>query len=74
MLAAEIAFAIREEFAKNLEDIVFRRCMVGLDSDQGRPLYAAIADIAADELQWDTNEKSRQLDSLIEYAESLRVT
>ena len=74
VLAAEIAFAIREEFAKNLEDIVFRRCMVGLDSDQGRPLYAAIADIAADELQWDTNEKSRQLDSLIEYAESLRVT
>ena len=73
VLAAEVVFAVREEFAKTLADIVFRRCMVGLDSDQGRPLYAAIADIAADELRWDVAEKSRQLDNLVDYSESLRV-
>ena len=73
VLAAEVVFAIREEFAKSLADIVFRRCMVGLDHDQGRPLYAAIADIAAAELGWDPTEKSRQLDELIDYSESLRV-
>jgi len=73
VLAAEVVFAIREEFAKTLEDVVFRRCMTGLDSDQGRPLYAEMADIAAHELQWNGEEKSRQLDELVAYSESLRV-
>jgi hypothetical protein len=48
--------------------------MLGLDRDQGRPLYAAIADIAADELHWDAGEKSRQLRNLLEYSDSLRVS
>lgn len=73
VLAAEVVFAIREEFAKSLTDIVFRRSMVGLDADQGRPLYTTIADIAAMELAWNDNEKSRQLDELVDYSESLRV-
>ena len=73
VLAAEIVFAVRSEFAKTLADIVFRRCMLGLDSDQGRPLYASIADIAADELGWNAREKSRQLDELVEFSDSLRV-
>ena len=73
VLAAEVVFAIREEFARSLADIVFRRSMVGLDHDQGRPLYAAIADIASAELGWDEREKSRQLDELVDFSESLRV-
>jgi hypothetical protein len=48
--------------------------MIGLDADQGRPLYTAIADIAAFELGWSAEEKSRQLDELVDYSESLRVT
>ena len=73
MLAAEVVFAIREEFARSLADIVFRRCMVGLHHDQGRPMYTAIADIASEEFGWDSSEKSRQLDELVEFSESLRV-
>lgn len=73
VLAAEVVFAVREEFAMTLEDIVYRRCMVGLDSDQGRALYAAIAEIAADELGWDNSEKSRQLEALRAYSDSLRI-
>lgn len=73
VLAAEVVFAIREEFAKTLTDVVFRRMMIGLDADQGRPLYTAIADIAAFEFGWSTEEKSRQLDELVDYSESLRV-
>ena len=74
VLAAEAVFAIREEFAKSLIDIVFRRLMIGLDADQGRPLYTAIADIAADAFGWDADQKSQQLDELIDYSESLRVS
>jgi glycerol-3-phosphate dehydrogenase len=73
VLAAEIVFAVRSEFAKTLADIVFRRCMLGLNNDQGRPLYASIADIAAAELGWDASEKSRQLGALLEFSDSLRI-
>ena len=73
VLAAEVVFAIREEFAKSLTDIVFRRLMIGLDADQGRPLYTTIADLAAGEFGWSDDEKSRQLDELVDYSESLRV-
>jgi glycerol-3-phosphate dehydrogenase len=64
---------MREEFALTLEDIVFRRTMIGLDADQGRPRYHAIAAIAAAEAGWSPAQEAQQLDGLIEYAESLRV-
>ena len=73
VLAAEVVFAMREEFAATLVDIVFRRIMIGLDADQGRPLYGAIADVAAHEARWDQVAKSAQLDALVTYAESFRV-
>jgi glycerol-3-phosphate dehydrogenase len=72
-LAAEVAFAIREEFAATLEDIVFRRMMAGLDPDQGRPIYEAIAAHAATEFGWSSEEVESELQALIDYADSLRV-
>jgi glycerol-3-phosphate dehydrogenase len=73
VLAAEVVFAIREEFAQSLEDIVFRRLMVGLDSDQGRGLYEDIAEIAAAEAGWGPETIKQQLEELSDFAESLRV-
>ncbi len=73
VLAAEVVFALREEFARTLVDIVFRRMMVGFDADQGRTLYDDIAAIAAQEARWSAQEKQRQLEDLVAYAESLRV-
>jgi glycerol-3-phosphate dehydrogenase len=73
VLAAEVVFAIREEFALSLEDIVFRRLMIGLDADQGRDLYDEIAAIAAAEKGWGPETIRQQLDQLTGYAESLRV-
>jgi len=73
VLAAEVVFALREEFAKTLADVVFRRIMIGLDSDQGRPLYEAIADIAARERGWTADQRSAQLDELLAFSDSWRV-
>ena len=73
VLAAEVVFSIREEFAKTLVDIVYRRLMIGLDADQGRPMYASIADLAAAELGWSKDKHARQLEELVEYSDSLRV-
>ena len=73
VLAAEVVFAIREEMARTLEDIVHRRLMIGLDADQGRPLYERIADIAGKELGWSEKEREGQLRDLVEYSDSLLV-
>ncbi len=73
VLAAEVVFAIREEFALTLEDIVFRRMMIGFDADQGTSLYDEISAIAAAEVGWNPEQAAQQLDNLIEYANSLQV-
>ena len=73
VLAAEIPFAIREEFAGSLEDIVFRRMMIGFDADQGRDLYTEIAALAAAESGWDPRTEAERLRALTGYAESFRV-
>ncbi len=73
VLAAEVAFALREEFARTLEDIVFRRMMVGFDADQGRSIYDAIATVATAEAGWDPQRQAHELGQLIAYADSLRV-
>jgi len=73
VLAAEIVFAIREEMTRTLADIVHRRLMLGLDADQGRPLYEMIAAIAADELGWNDAERHAQIKALHACSGSLLV-
>lgn len=73
-LVAEVLFAIREEFALTLTDIVFRRMMIGFNADQGRPLFDAVADIAATELSWGVDRHRAELRDLLNYADSLRVS
>ena len=73
MLAAEVCFAMREEFAITLSDIVFRRMMIGLDADQARSHYEDIAALAAAEAGWSPEQSRQPLEELEEYAESLRV-
>ena len=72
-LASEVPFAIQAEFAMTLEDIVFRRMMIGFDADQGRTIYKEIAALAAAESGWDPDTETQQLEQLVEYADSLRV-
>ena len=73
VLSAEVIFALREEFALTLTDVVFRRMMIGLDADQGSKMYSAVAAIAAKEAGWSPEQQAQQLDGLTKYAKSLRV-
>jgi len=73
VLAGEVVFAMREEFAATLADIVFRRMMIGLDGDMGRELYREVAALAAAEAGWDPQAENRQLTRLRDYAGSMRV-
>lgn len=72
VLAAEVAFVIRNELARNLTDIVHRRLMIGLDADQAAPLAVPVAEAAASELGWSRQETKRQLDGLRRYNARLR--
>jgi glycerol-3-phosphate dehydrogenase len=73
VLAAEVVFAIREEMARTLTDIVHRRLMLGLDAQQGREHYEAIAAIAASELGWSSEQMEDELQALRSYSDSFRV-
>ncbi|HEX5786566.1 MAG TPA: glycerol-3-phosphate dehydrogenase [Woeseiaceae bacterium] len=73
VLAAEVSLACRHEYAATLVDIVFRRTMTGLAADQGRGLYAAMADVAARELGWDESRRAAELAALVRFADSLRL-
>ena len=72
MLAAEIVYAMREEFAVTLTDIIFRRTMIGLDPDQGAGMFAEIARLAGAEAGWDSSEMSRQHGDLEEFCRRLQ--
>ncbi len=73
ILAAEVVFAIREEMARTLIDIVYRRMMIGLDADQGRALYDAVAALAATEFKWDPGQTASRLAELRTHSDSLRL-
>ena len=73
VLRAEVVFAIRAEMAATLSDIVFRRLMIGLDPDQGRPMYEEIAELAGREFGWSAGERNDALTTLRAYSDSLRV-
>lgn len=72
VLAVEVIFALREELARTLVDVVHRRMMLGLSADQGRELYVTIAAIAAKENHWDSARESAELAALTAYSESFR--
>ena len=73
VLAAEVAYSIREEMAQTLADIVHRRLMIGLSRDQGRDMYESIATIAAREFNWNDDKRSAELVDLNVYSDSFRV-
>jgi glycerol-3-phosphate dehydrogenase len=70
---AEVAYVISNELPRTLTDIVFRRMMIGLDADQGRPHYERVAGIAAAKFDWDDKRRADELRAIRSYADALRV-
>ena len=74
LLAAEVVFAMRDEFALTLTDIVHRRLMIGLSADQGAGVSQRIAEIAAQESNWSNAERERQSAELRDHNARLRLS
>ncbi len=60
-ILAQAAYAVREEMARTLADVVLRRTGLGTLGWPGDDAIAKIADVAARELGWDEARKAREM-------------
>ncbi|HPO15076.1 MAG TPA: FAD-dependent oxidoreductase [Candidatus Hydrogenedentes bacterium] len=61
-IAAQVTYAVREEMALTVEDVIFRRSGLGTLGSPGDEALVRIADLMGGELGWDTVERTRQTD------------
>lgn len=58
---AEVVLAVRDEMARTLADVVFRRTGLGTLGNPGDAALETTADLMAAELDWSADERARQL-------------
>jgi glycerol-3-phosphate dehydrogenase len=63
-IGAQVLFAIREEMAMTLEDVVMRRTGIGQLGDPGAAKIACTADLMAGELGWTEARKAKEIQSI----------
>ncbi len=66
-IAAQVVYAIREEMAITLKDILLRRTGIGTLGDPGDETIASVADIAAAELHWNSGRKADEISEIKEF-------
>jgi len=67
-ILAEAVYAVREEYALHLEDILYRRTRVGLETRDGADEAARrAASVVAEELGWGTAEVAREIARATEF-------
>ena len=62
-IPAQALFAVRNEMALTLEDILFRRTGIGTLGHPGKEALHTIADTAASYLKWDGPRKRREIEA-----------
>jgi len=63
-IGAQVLFAVREEAALTLDDVVMRRTGIGQLGNPGKDRLARVADLMAEELGWDDARRQRELISV----------
>jgi glycerol-3-phosphate dehydrogenase len=64
-LLAEAVYAIRQEMARTLSDIVMRRTGIGTLGNPGEDVLRKVANVAAKELQWDANRIEKEISDTV---------
>lgn len=64
-IAAQVVYAVRQEMAMTLDDVVMRRTGIGQLGDPGPAALRAAADLMAAELGWDDARKAREIESVM---------
>ncbi|GAA1638772.1 glycerol-3-phosphate dehydrogenase [Georgenia ruanii] len=68
-VAAEVVFAVEQEGARTLEDVLLRRILVGLNADVGLAAAPAAAEVARAHLGW---SEARVAEELRDYVRATR--
>ena len=68
---ARILYAIREEMAQRLSDVVFRRTDLGMNAQFANEDLMMCAEIAAQELDWDRDRMKKEVDEVRSVLSSL---
>ncbi|MBN2038440.1 MAG: glycerol-3-phosphate dehydrogenase/oxidase [Spirochaetes bacterium] len=61
-ISAQVIYAVRNEMAKKLEDIIFRRTGFGTLGHPGKDVLKKIADTAAKELGWNKEHTRKEIE------------
>ncbi len=60
---AQVVYAVREEGARTLQDVVLRRMHLGMTGTRGGDRIAGVANVAARELGWTNEETAFRIDA-----------
>ena len=60
-ILAQVVYAIKNEMAVTLKDILFRRTGIGTLGNPGKAVLEKVADIAANELGWSADRKNNEI-------------
>lgn len=60
-ILAQVLYAIKNEMAVTLKDILFRRTGIGTLGNPGKTVLEKVADIAANELGWSADRKNNEI-------------
>jgi glycerol-3-phosphate dehydrogenase len=75
LLKVQVVFAVREEYARTLEDVLSRRIRaLQLDARESILIAPRVAEIVANELGFNKQWESKQLESFISLAEAHLLT
>jgi len=64
-ILAEVIYAVREEMARTLADIVMRRTGIGTLGNPGENVLRKVASAAAKELNWDANKIEQEISDTV---------
>lgn len=67
VLQAEVLYAVREEMAQKLSDVILRRTDLGSAGNPGDRVLYDCADIMGYELQWDQSRKHKEVEQVKKY-------
>jgi glycerol-3-phosphate dehydrogenase len=64
-IQAQVVYAVRNEMARTLSDIVMRRTGIGTLGNPGEEVLRKVADVAARELRWDKEKTEKEIAAVV---------
>lgn len=68
-ILAEVVFAVRQEMARSLSDIVLRRTGIATLGNPGEDILRRVAAVAAEQLGWDDRKRDREYEKTVRLLE-----